>query len=259
MRHLLLALTVALAPCALSFVASAATAAEFRIETTVHALDEEEPTSESITLFHDGVAYDFRDSVGRVTIFRPSSGDKPGRFLLLDENREVRTEIGADQVAALMIKLRRWAALQKDPFLRFAGDPVFKEEFDAATGELRLTSDVLSYRLVTMPVADSAAMAELRGFLDAYAQLHTMLEAGVPPGPRLKVNEAITRRSVVPVEIELTDGDAEEPALKSKHRVTWILSKKDKQRIDLARDHLAEYREVSNAEFRDGIQTAARK
>ncbi|MEQ8848563.1 hypothetical protein [Botrimarina sp.] len=225
-------------------------AAEFRIETRVYAPGEEEPASESVTLFTAGAAYDFRDKADRVTIFRPGAGEKPGRFVLLDTADEVRTEITGDRVAIATTKLRRWAALQKDPFLRFIGDPVFEEQFNADTGELRLTSKHMSYRLVTMPVASREAMRELRAFLDAYAQLHTLLEAGLPPAPRLKVNEILAGHDVVPLEVELYSGPiADEPDLRAEHLVTWILSRNDRNRIEQANRQVAEFAEVDNAHF----------
>ena len=236
-----------------------ADAAEFRIETRVYAAGETEPASESVTLFTGGAAYDFRDGDNRVTIFRPGVGDKPGRFVLLDTERERRTEIGGDRVAIVMTKLRRWAATQEDPFLRFTGDPEFEQEFDTASGELKMTSDVLSYRMVTMPVATPEAMDQLRAFLDAYAQLHTLLEAGLPPAPRLLVNEQLARRSVVPVEVELYSGPIDgAPDLRAEHLVTWILSKQDRARVEDATRRITEYAEVQNAEFQADRRVARR-
>lgn len=228
-----------------------AIAADFRIETRVYSTDKKKPLSESITLFTGGTAYDFRDADNRVTIFRAGVGSRPGRFILLDTDRKERTEIGADQVAVVMTKLRRWASMQDEPFLRFTGDPSFETTFDAATGELRMTSDQLSYRLVTMPVANRETMNQLRTFLDAFAQLHTLLEAGLPPSPRLLVNEELSNRSVVPVEVELYSGEiTDEPSLRAEHIVSWILSKQDRQRIDNTTQQLTEFVEVENATFR---------
>ena len=225
-------------------------AADFRIETHVYAAGEKEAVSESVTLFSSGVAYDFRDQDYRVTIFRPGALDKPGRFVLLDTKEKCRSEISADKVAVAITNLRRWAAQQEDPFLRFTGDPSFEEKFDAATGELRMTSEHLSYRLVTMPVANAESMAELSAFLDAFAQLHTLLEAGLPPTPRLLVNESLKNREVVPIEVELFAGAIEnEPSLRADHLVTWILSKQDRERIDRTTVQMTEFKEVDNAYF----------
>ncbi len=225
-------------------------AEDYRIETRVYSADEEESASETVTLFTDGVAYDFRDSDNRVTIFRPGVADKPGRFVLIDTEREVKTEIAAEQIAVVMTKLRRWAALQEDAFLRFTGDPVFKESFDPATGELKMTSEQMSYRLVTMPVSNERTMSELRAFLDAFAQLHTLLEAGLPPAPRLLVNEALDKRDIIPVEVELYAGPIDEkPSLRAEHMITWKLSKMDRERIDQAQNQLAQFEEVDNSLF----------
>ncbi len=242
--RLLLALLLSACP------APVALAADFRIETRVYEPKEEKPVSQSVTLFTGGAAYDFRDADHRVTIFRPGAADKPGRFVLLDSERRYRTEIGADRVAVVTTKLRRWAAVHKDPFLRFTGDPSFDETFDADTGEMRMTSKLMSYRLVTMPVASREAMKELRAFLDGYAQLHTLLEAGLPPGPRMLVNESLANHDVVPIEVELYDGPIEgEPDLRAEHLVTWILSREDRHRIEEANRCIAEYTEVENTEF----------
>jgi hypothetical protein len=231
-------------------VTTTSLAADFRIETRVYEDKEEKPVSQSVTLFTGGAAYDFRDETHRVTIFRPGAADKPGRFVLLDSERQYRTEIGGDRVAVVTTKLRRWAAVHKDPFLRFTGDPAFEEAFDADTGELRMTSKLMSYRLVTMPVASREAMKELRSFLDGYAQLHTLLEAGLPPGPRMLVNEALANHDVVPIEVELYSGPIEgEPDLRAEHIVTWILSREDRKRIEEANRCVAEYAAVENSEF----------
>lgn len=229
---------------------SPATGADFRIETRVYAQGEKEPSSQSVTLFTSGAAYDFRDADHRVTIFRPGAADKPGRFLLLDTAQETRTEIGADRVAIATTKLRRWASLQEDPFLRFTGDPTFDKTFDPDTGEMRFTSKLMSYRLVTMSVASREAMKELRAFLDAYAQLHTLLDAGLPPAPRMIVNEALAARDVVPLEVELYSGPIQgEPDLRAEHLVTWILSRDDRNRIEQANRQVAQFAAVENSQF----------
>lgn len=244
MRPLLFLL---LSACCLPPVAQAA---DFRIETRVYAPGEEEPAAESVTLFTGGAAYDFRDADDRVTVFRPGAADKAGRFVLLDTAREVRSEIGGDRVAIANTKLRRWASLHKDEFLRFTGDPKFDESFNADTGELRMTSEQMSYRLVTMPVASREAMKELRAFLDAYAQLQTLLEAGLPPAPRLLVNQSLANHDVVPIQVELYSGPIDdEPDLRAEHLVTWILSRNDRNRIERANRQLTEFREVENTEF----------
>ncbi|MEM9185436.1 MAG: hypothetical protein AAGB00_02960 [Planctomycetota bacterium] len=234
-----------------------AAAADLRIETRVYETAEETLVNESVTCFQAGAVYDFRPAAKRVTIFRAAVGDSPSRFLLLDTEREQFTEIAASQITATMTKLRRWAAAQDDPFLRFTGAPRFEESFDAESGELRMASDQLTYRIITEPLKHPEVNLELRAFLDGFAQLHTLVEAGLPPEPRLRVNEALFRHRVIPLQVELTARDDEEPSLRAEHVVDWVLSKQDRMKIDRSADQLASFQKVSNAEFHKGRRQLA--
>ena len=78
-------------------------------------------------------------------------------------------------------------------------------------------------------------MAEYREFLDWYTQLNTLLSAGkLPPDPRLKLNDAVARRKVVPIKVELNAGRRR--SLRAEHDFTWRLSQDDLQRIDDVRE-----------------------
>src|SRR5262245_1075333 len=102
------------------FFATASLAEDFRIETKVFVGDEEEPVSETTTLFYDQAVYDFLTAPEQIAVFRKAGGGRPGRFILLDPERRIRTELSTDQIAGAMNKLRNWAARQRDPFLKFA-------------------------------------------------------------------------------------------------------------------------------------------
>ena len=225
------------------------TAAEgFRIETAVYVGDEKQPTSETTTLFLDGVVYDFLTKPDQTAVFRKPAGGKPGRFILLDPRRRVRTELSTEQLAGAMQKLRTWAARQEDPFLQFAADPEFKESFEPQTGQLVLASHLESYTVETERVEHAQALAEYREFLDWYARLNTLLAGGPPPEPRLRLNAALARHEVVPLKVELKRGRENEP-LRAEHKFTWRLSGEDVERIDDVRASLAAYQSVPNAEF----------
>ena len=248
-------LLVVAALAAVCFLAAlnAASADEFRIETKIFVGDEEEPVSETTTLFLDGLVYDFLTEPEQVCVFRKPGGGKPGRFILLDPERRLRTEVTTPQLAGAMQKLRTWAAQQKDPFLRFAANPEFEETFAADTGKLVLASHWESYEVETAPAEEPNALAEYREFLDWYTQLNTLMQAGPPPEPRLRLNSALARHRVVPVRVELTRSSDKTP-LRAEHDFTWRLSQDDRERIDIANDSLAGFRKVSNDEFLSGAQ-----
>ncbi len=248
-----LAILVCLSVCVL------ASAADLRVETRVYAEDEEQPVCQSVTLFSQGVVYDFREDRPSITIFRSGAPGKPGRFILMDTEREVRTEIMTDKIDGAMANLRRWAAQSKDPFLQFASSPTFTESFDEETGKLQLIGETLSYHLITMPNEQPETKLPVRQFLDNFTKLQTLLETSLPPDPRLRVNEALFRHGVMPVETKLFSGNQEKPSLRAEHLTVWILSKRDLSRIDQAIDHMASFKEVSNEEYRNGQRVAAAK
>ncbi len=236
---------------------SSASATDFRIETTVFAGEEETPISQNTTLFQSGVVYDFLESPRRVAIFRHQRGDEPGEFLLIDPERRVKTVVTTDRIDVVIDKLREWAGQQKNPLLRFAAAPQFEEAFDQESGELTLTGSQMTYRLVTIAVAEREVAGELRSYFDSYAKLNCLLSSGMPPLPRLAVNQALAKHHVAPVEVHLSLDNPEKTTLRAEHLFTWRLSKDDRARIAMVGEQLVNFRDVENAEFKGRMTTAA--
>lgn len=240
-------------------VSSAAQGADFRISTKIYIGEESKreatPISETTTLFLGGTVYDFLADGSQTAVFRKPAG-KEGRFILLDSDRQLRTELTTMQLAGAMDGLKKWAASQKDPMLKFAADPQFKESFEPNESRLVLASHYQTYTVTTRPVEHAEAMAEYREFLHWYTQLNTLLHAGPPPEPRLRLNEALARHRVIPEKVELTRAGENEP-LRAVHEFTMRLSRDDLDRIDDVRAALASFREVSNEEFLHAAQASS--
>jgi hypothetical protein len=224
----------------------------FRIETKIFVGDAKdkkiEPVSKTTTLFKDGIVYDFLESPEQTAVFRKPNGDKPGRFILLNDKDRVQTEVTTDKLAGTMKKLRKWASEQKEPFLKFAANPRFDETFDRNTGKLVLASPLETYTVETSPASQHQdSMTEYHEFLDWYTQLNTLLTSPVPPDPRLKLNDALVRHRVVPTKVELKRM-GEDP-VRAEHDFTWRLSQEDLQRIEDVQSGLTAYKQVENKEF----------
>lgn len=226
-----------------------AAAQEFRIETEVFVGDAEEPSSRTVTLFEKSAVYEFVDDPDQVIVYRQTTNDSPGQFILLDPATERRTEIDVERVAKLMEKLSGWAAEQKDSLLQFSAKPKFKEAFDPATGALTLSNPQWSYSVATVAADDGSALERYRAFTDRYAELTAMLHSSPPPGPRLALNAALARHGVVPVEIRRTIGGDEKNVVRAVHLFSWRLSRADRQRLDEAQKQLANYKKVENEAF----------
>ena len=147
-----------------------------------------------MTIFHGGMVYDFLTEPPEITIFDNSSH----HFVLLNLKNQEQSELSAEEVNAFIKKLNELAYKQKDPLGKFFSDPKFEELFDAATGELSLTSRWVTYRVVTEAPLDRATIARYRDFSDWYARLNSMLNPGSrPPMAGLQVNDALARHQVV--------------------------------------------------------------
>lgn len=221
---------------------------DFRIETHVFVGDEPEPISRTVTLFADGVVYDFVDEPAQTAVFRHPTATRPGQFILLDPAGQRRTEISTERIERLMKKLSRWADKQEDELLKFSANPKFEETFDDSTGQLTLSSPTWTYHVATVPAEFPTALTRFREFSDWYARLNTMMHGTPPPMPRLKLNEALTRHAVVPVEIRRTVSE-DSTELRATHLFSWRLSREDKTRLEEARRHLANFDKVENKSF----------
>jgi hypothetical protein len=241
-------LILGVAAAVLMLAAVPVPADDFRIETELFEGDQEKPVSKTVTLFHGGIVYDFLASPRQIAVFRRPAADRPGRFILLDLDHEIRTELTTDRIDGLLTKLRDWAAEQPNPVLRFAAAPHFEETFEAKTGELVLASYIQTYRLKTTSPGNPELLAEYREFLDWYARLNTIMHGGPPPEPRLQVNAALVRHGVVPVSVELSR-PANRIPVRAQHEFVWRLSRQDHTRIDEVREAMTSYKLVSNEEF----------
>jgi hypothetical protein len=224
-----------------------ASAEGFRIETKIFAGEEEEPASKTTTLFQEGVVYDFLEKPQQTAVFRKASGQRPARFVLMNDAQQVQTEVPTEKLTATMRDLREWASQQKNPYLQFSADPRFDETFDRESGKLVLASPLQTYTVETAPTQHQDLLGAYREYLDWYAQLNALMVNKIPPDPRLKLNASLARHNVVPTKVELKRGG--EDSIRAEHDFTWRLSKKDVERVEDVHNALTTYKTVDNAEF----------
>jgi hypothetical protein len=219
----------------------------FRIETKIFQGEEKEPASKTTTLFQDGFVYDFLEKPQQTAVFRKGVGQRPARFILLNDSQQVQTEVSTDKLATAMKDLREWASQQTNPFLKFSADPRFDETFDRDSGKLVLASPLQTYTVETAPTQRTELLPVYREYLDWYSQLNTLLVSKIPPDPRLKLNASLARHNVVPTKVELKRG-GQDP-YRAEHDFTWRISKKDIERIEEVQNAILTYRTVDNKEY----------
>jgi hypothetical protein len=241
-------LLLAILPILLS--ASHCMAEDFRIETRVFAGDDPTAVSENTTLFHAGKVYDYLADPTEITVF-----DKQrSRLILLDPSRRMLAEVKEDELLEFSATLQGWAGKQTDPLLKFAAMPRFDQSLDASSGDLSFSSRLLNYQVKVAKTPSETAAAQFREFSDMYARLNAITHpGGLPPFPRLQVNEAVAKNASIPEEVRLSI-----PArriggkpidLRSEHRMQWRLLEGDRVRIQETGEFLVTFTPVSLRQF----------
>jgi hypothetical protein len=229
----------------------AARAADFRVENSVYAGTEKEPAARSTTIFSQGVVYDFLESPAEVTIFDPAQR----RFILLDVDRKMKTELPTRVVGETIDRLARRAAESKDRQIQFLSKPVFAESVDEKTSERVFDSDWLTYRVQAQRTADAEVALQYREFSDWYARLNTFLRPGSPlPLARHAINEALARRQEIPSRLALVVKhpgglSLKRDQIRSEHQFVRRLVESDLRRVAAAGEQMAAFRAVNFREY----------
>ena len=230
---------------------------DFRVINRVYVGNDKEPTAKSTTIFHERSVYDFLESPGEITIFDPDRD----RFILLNTEKKLKTELTTDEVDQFAQRLRQWATRHTNPFLKFMGSPQFEETFDDASRELEFDSPLVTYWLKAEGVEESEISEQYKEFSDWQAKLNTLINPGAnPPFARILVNAALAKRNEVPAEVRLTlrpKGRLQlRPiSLRSEHHFVRRLVESDRSRVRQA----AEYMSIYNSVTFDKYQKACRE
>ncbi len=149
-------------------------AEDFRVDNSTYAGGQKEPSSQSTTIFRDGVVYDFMKTPDETVVFDKSAG----RFVLLDLSHRVRAELTTREVTGYLDRLQPLAAKSATPLLKFLAEPKFEEQYSESAGELTLSSSFVSYRLVLSHEASPGVVEQYHDFCDWYARLNALLSPG---------------------------------------------------------------------------------
>lgn len=232
---------------------SAMAQSAFRVETDVFVEKVAEPVTQSVTLFLDGIAYDYaRDENQDITLVDPARN----RIVRFREAEEVRTEVEISKYRELLQAARGQA--QNSPLWAYV---LGAEKVDVNPKEISVGDELLRYRATVQEPDDhesARAYAQAyREFADASKLLNSFSTGGDPPFARLALNAAIQSQHALPKEITLSakNGDKEIQVRCHLH-ATWLLSKDDRKRIADIQEMLVNYENVTPAEYFKRTQTA---
>lgn len=228
-----------------------------RVETEVFADDDEAPVARSLSLFRDGVAWDFLQTLSKEKEKEDDDGpDEPVEFVLHDPAREriilvdparhVKTQIDHLQLERLRASLGNWARKSDDPLMRWAGGPDFSEGMEETATKIVLAGPRVRYEVAFEEADNGAIPEEYQRFADAALLVKALVHpGGLPPFPRIAINRRVAAAGGIPatVRLEIDSRMAKlgrrPTVLRSKHKVleSWLAS--DHKRVAAAEERMA--------------------
>lgn len=261
---------ICLSLCGLSLPASAQ---EFRIHTTVEVKDPPSPPKDklsiSLTLFHAGKVYDYLQSSEETVISEPAHN----RFLVFSKRRNLTTAITQDEIRRflglaqshardLIQDLQRQGTERQAAIdaIEFQLVPEFEVRDDPKARKLTLDSPQLRYDVsYEAPPSPEISRMYLKT-ADWTAQLNSVLHPhNLLPEPRLRVNDELRQRNVIPRVVELEIKGEHPVRLQARHEWTFKLNPRDRQLIDMWESQLRQpdFKTIPFQEFQQQTLTTA--
>lgn len=223
-------------------------AADFHVSNKIYFKPGDKPVI-TTTLFASGRVYDFMFSPLETIVFDPAHD----LIVILDPNRQVKTEVTTGEISTQIGKLREAARNHKTERIRDLAAAKFAETVDPKSGKLMLTNRWMSYEVATEPPQDPQAARQYAEFADWLAQLNALLSSAEPPFPRLALNEVLRQRQELPLEITRKTASEQrrhkELVVHSEHTIIMSLSHEDQKRVQEAHDHMHMFAKVSFDEY----------
>lgn len=221
------------------------------------------PVARSLTLFRDGVAWDFlelpaADGRGKELQLAEIALHDPARerVVVIDPGRHVKTQIEALRLERLGVSLAKWARGSDDRLVRWAGGPDFSGGLKETDEAIELEGPRVHYAVALEAAPSPEAAVAYRKFADSALLLRALLHpGGIPPFPRLALNRRLEAAGAIPAEVTLEiesrlgpfGGPAER--LKCVHKVHPAILGTDAARIEEAEGHIASAKAVDLATF----------
>ncbi len=224
-------------------------AAEFAIETEVFVGDDPKPFATNVTVFSDGLIYDFAVQPNdRITVL----DSEANLFVLADTRKQTQSSLTVDQLIRFVAAQQHEAVTQSESeLIRFAARPKFAASFDAKTGQLNLASEHWDYRVETTLVADEQIGAKYHEFANWFTQLNALFRP-IPPAVRMELNRELRQRDRFPlhVVVDIKKNGRTRVRQESRHRLIAKLTERERQMLKDWKDRRASYRRLPFHEFR---------
>jgi hypothetical protein len=239
-----------------------------RVESEIFA-GGDEPVARSLTVFRDGVAWDFLElpapgkgrgdatlTLAEIALHDPARE----RVVVIDPRRHVKTQIESIRLERLSVSLAKWARGSNDRLVRWAGGPDFSAGLTETDDTIELAGPRVRYAVAHDAAPSAEAAAAYRTFADSALLTRALVHpGGIPPFPRLALNRRLEAAGAIPskvtLDVEPRLGAIAGPAerLTCVHKVHPAILAEDMARIEEAEAHVATAEPVDLATFATAI------
>ena len=223
---------------------------EFRIDTDVYVDTSRPPIASTQTLFFQDRIVDWDDSRRRMMRIDLRSQ----QIELADFENQRRCRIDVGQLASRMSELKSQLSQEQVQAWASAKEPVESD------GGYLLESGNLRYRFTAATPFHPEAARAYAEFADLSVQVSAIYPPYKPPLLRLQLNEFLSRNSLLPLEIQLTDLRAKsKDCITARVLVRNSLTSQDRERMKDWDVLVQTLKVVSETEFFQADRTARQK
>lgn len=222
-----------------------AAATAFRVDTDIYFdVKKPKPDKQTLTLFKEGVYYDFPmdDDKQTITMTDPLGG----RIVVLSPFRQIKTVFKTVDVANRIEGSKKELSGNKELAKMLNQKATFVE----ASGVVRVGDESFAYEATLQPARDASIAAQYADFADWSARLNALLPPPFPPFLRFELNREVAARGALPDTItRTTRHNGSSTVIRSKQLVIAGLSSDDEAKIRMVGELLSRCKEVSQTEF----------
>jgi|694.fasta_scaffold40845_6 hypothetical protein len=225
----------------------------FRVETDIYFEDNKQPVMQNLTLFYEGVFYDFdRINPKSITVIDPGGR----RIVLLDRERNVQSRIGMDEILSVEAQVQQ--QITATEIQRLVPKPEATKIIPSSM-TIVIAADAIEYHAKCIKPNQVSSLLQYADFADWSARLNAFYsDRPLPPFARLALNREIAKQGFFPSEIQrITHTRGRDSIATSKLLTNWTLSSDDLTRIEKVGAMLVEFQLVDAKTFFAKAQTAA--
>ena len=173
----------------------------FKIESQIYVGGEDQPSSSNITMFTDGLVFDFQTKGTQsheVTILQP----KQHQIILLDRLRRMKLVLDDVQLIKMADALRRDTS--QDKTAGFLVNERFEETLSLDNGAATLKSPTTTYSLRGSRPTNLKVFPIYSNFIESFTRMQVSDPHAFSPFPRMRLNETIRKLGWIPSEVKVT-------------------------------------------------------